>query len=169
MAVATAKKGLNEALLEVQKAAPTIQKDKVNGAFARGSNPSSKYASTDAVLAAILPVLNDNDLVLLQFPTTLGLSDPVPALRTRLTHVTSGEFIEDTAMLMLDKQNAQGLGGSITYMRRYAITSILGLTADVDDDGNKASEVEVVNARRTRTKAGSDNAETRKPPEDGGW
>lgn len=143
----TASKGtLAEALLAVQKSAPKIQKDKINPAF-RGS----KYASTDAILADILPVLNDAGLVLTQIPSSLGLVDPQPALRTRITHVPSGEFIEDVGLLMLDKQNAQGLGGAITYMRRYAVTSMLGLVTEVDDDGNSAStserKVEVVNKR----------------------
>lgn len=34
---------------------------------------------------------------------------------------------------------AQGLGSAITYMRRYDLTSTLGLVADLDDDGNAAS------------------------------
>lgn len=88
----------------------------------------------------ILPLLNDNGLVLTQFPTFIEniVGDPTPALLTRITHVASGDSIEATAPLMLDKQTAQGLGSAITYMRRYALLSILGLVADVDDDGNQA-------------------------------
>lgn len=139
-------KSLAEALLAVQKSAPKIQKDKINPAF-RGS----RYASTDSILADVLPLLNENGLVLSQIPTSLGTDVPVPALRTRITFAATGDFIEDVGLLMLDKMNAQGLGGAITYMRRYAVTSLLGLVTEVDDDGNSVStkDVETVN-KRTR-------------------
>lgn len=152
---AASKGSLAAALLAVQKSAPAIQKDKINPAF-----KGSKYASTDSILADILPLLNENDLVLTQTPSTIVTqADAFPALRTNITYVPTGEFIEDTALLMLDKQNAQGLGGAITYMRRYAVTSMLGLVTEKDDDGNSASKVEVVNRRRTKKKAES-KAET---------
>lgn len=138
-----ASKTLNEALLAVQTAAVKIQKDKVNPAF-----KGARYASTDAILADLIPVLTENGLVLTQLPTSIGFEDPVPALRTRVTHAATGDYIEDVALLLLDKQNAQGLGGGITYMRRYAVTSMFALVTDPDDDGNKASEIEVVNPLR---------------------
>ncbi len=144
MPATTKPKTLAEALLAVQRSAVTFQKDKVNPAF-RGS----KYASTDSILEELLPVLTENELVLTQIPSAVL---DQPALRTRVTFAPTGEFIEDVGLLMLDKQNAQGLGGAITYMRRYAVTSIFGLVAESDDDGNAASKVEVVNRRRRTTK-----------------
>lgn len=157
----TAPKTLAEALLAVQKSAPSIQKDKINPAF-----KGSRYASTDSILADVLPVLNANGLVLTQTPSFLGFDNPVPALRTRITFVPTGDFIEDVGLLMLDKQNAQGLGGAITYMRRYAVTSLLGLVTEVDDDGNSASEseVEVVNKRSSRAPKAAANDK-----QDAGW
>lgn len=157
MAAAASKTTLAQALLAVQAEALTFQKDKVNPAF-----KGSKYASTDSILAALLPVLTKNDLVLTQMPSAVGTE---PALTTRITHAPTGEFIEDTALLMLDKQNAQGLGGAITYMRRYAVCAFFGLVEGADDDGNSASrserpkrEVEVVN-RRTKKPAAASGAE----------
>ena len=38
---------------------------------------------------------------------------------------------------MLGKNDMQALGSAITYARRYALVSMLGLEQD-DDDGNKA-------------------------------
>jgi hypothetical protein len=134
-------KSLNEALLAFQKSAPALQKDKLNPAF-----KGSKYVSLDGLMPTILPLLNEQGIVLSQLPSHI---DGAPALTTRLTHVASGEAVETTMPLILDKDTAQGQGSAITYARRYAIVSILGLVADVDDDGNKASErsVEVVNRR----------------------
>lgn len=145
---ATSKGTLASALLAVQREAPAIQKDKVNPAF-----KGSRYASTDDILAAILPILNEHDLVLTQIPATITAGEEAfPALRSIITHVPTGDSIEETAMLMLDRSNAQGLGGAITYMRRYAVTSMLGLVTETDDDGNSASKVEVVNRRKSGTK-----------------
>jgi hypothetical protein len=148
LAAATKPASLATALLAVQSQALTFQKDKVNPAF-----KGSRYASTDSILAALLPVLTANSLVLTQMPSSVG---PEPALTTRITYAPTGEYIESTGLLVLDKQNAQGLGGAITYMRRYAVCAFFGLVEGEDDDGNSASKserkVEVVN-RRSKAKA----------------
>lgn len=131
---------LADALLAVQQAAPKLQKDSINPHF------RNKYISLDALMPQILPVLNSNGIVLTQFPT--HGPDDAPALLTRLTHAPTGEVIESTMPLMLDKQTAQGLGSAITYARRYSLLSILGLVADVDDDGADA-EKDAPRARMT--------------------
>jgi len=51
---------------------------------------------------------------------------------------TSGEWIEDTATCPLPKQDPQGFGSALTYLRRYSLSAICGLYAD-DDDGDRAS------------------------------
>lgn len=145
--MAAATKSLATALLAVQAQALTFQKDKVNPAF-----KGSRYASTDSILEALLPVLTAQELVLTQMPSACG---DQPALTTRITYAPTGDFVESTGLLMLDKQNAQGLGGAITYMRRYAVCAFFGLVEGQDDDGNSASsgrEVEVVNRRTTKKK-----------------
>lgn len=116
----------------------------------------------------ILPLLNDTGLLLLQLPSVVGDPgpEPRPALTTRIEHVATGEFIEATTPLMLDRDNSQGLGSAITYTRRYALLSILGLVADQDDDGEKASKSsrkkpEVVNQPKgsSRSKKKTDDTE----------
>ena len=42
------------------------------------------------------------------------------------------------------KNDPQGVGSCITYMRRYALGAVLCLNIDKDDDGNKACEPEVL-------------------------
>lgn len=129
-----AAKTLAEALLTVQKKAPKLEKDSKNPHF------GNTYASLEAIVEAVLPLLNANDILLVQAPTSITLvAEVIPALRTTLTHVPSGEKEEAIAPLVLDKQTPQGQGSGITYMRRYALVSMLGLIADEDDDGNAAS------------------------------
>lgn len=121
---------LAQALLDVQRNAPAIQKDGLNPHF------HSKYVSLDTLMPTILPVLNEHGIVLLQEPTTL---EGEPALRTRLIHAETGEQTETTMLLVLAKDDPQGQGSALTYARRYALMSMLGLVADEDDDGNKAT------------------------------
>lgn len=59
-----------------------------------------------------------------------------------LTHELwfNGERVEVYNIVLPNPQGtAQGLGSAITYMRRYDITSTLGLVVDLDDDGAAAS------------------------------
>jgi excinuclease UvrABC ATPase subunit len=40
------------------------------------------------------------------------------------------------------KNDPQGQGSAITYMRRYALSAILGIATEEDDDGNAASRTD---------------------------
>ena len=52
----------------------------------------------------------------------------------------SGEFIEyPPATTKPDKNTPQGVGSALTYMRRYSLSAVFGITSDQDDDGNEAS------------------------------
>ena len=52
----------------------------------------------------------------------------------------SGEWISEKFYMKPTKVDPQAYGSVITYQRRYALSAILGLNTDSDDDGNKASE-----------------------------
>lgn len=105
------------------------------GAIPRSEpNPffKSKYASLSTILKAIKKPLNEAGLILKQFPVLDN------CLTTVLCH-KSGEFMVSTMQITPVKQDPQAIGSAITYMRRYAIGSILGLDIDEDDDGNAGS------------------------------
>jgi hypothetical protein len=121
---------LSAALLKAQKAITFAAKDAVNPHF------RSKYADLPTVIDAIKPALNEAGVVFLQLPTP---SDPgTLALTTRLMH-ESGEWIESTAVTPLQKNDPQGYGSAMTYLRRYSLAAAVGLYQD-DDDGNAASQ-----------------------------
>lgn len=122
-------KAIITALLNAQKEFPTVKKEDTNPFF------KSSYAGLPSVLEVVLPVLNKHGLVVSQSPITLG--DRI-GVETTIYH-TSGEFIESEFTLNLAKNDPQGAGSAITYARRYALVSILGLNVDEDDDGNVAS------------------------------
>lgn len=95
----------------------------------------SKYADLASVREYVVPVLQKHGLAVTQFPTT---DDGKPGLCSILLHV-SGEYISTTIKICPAKEDPQGIGAAITYARRYALQSIAGVVADVDDDGNEAS------------------------------
>ncbi len=105
-------------------------------AVPKGStNPffKSKYAALPDVVATAGPVLAKHGLAVSQF---ISEDD---SLTTYLLHV-SGQFISHTMTLHLVKNDPQAQGSAVTYARRYSYMSCLGLVADEDDDGNKASQ-----------------------------
>lgn len=98
-----------------------------------GTNPfyKSKYATLEAVIDTAKPTLAKHGLSFAQFPSFEGLT-------TILMH-TSGEWISSDAKIVMKDQTPQGQGSAITYMRRYALSAILGLATEDDDDGQVAS------------------------------
>jgi hypothetical protein len=98
------------------------------------NNPffKSKYAPLPDILEAINEPLNEAGLVLSQFPDGDGLC-------TLIMHPESGEWLQATVKMELEKLNPQGYGSASTYYRRYSIAAALTLNIDEDDDGNKAS------------------------------
>ncbi len=122
----------------ITKIAPALLKAQIAITFAvkNENNPffKSKYADLPTVIDAVKPALNDAGIVFLQTPSPSD--DGKVYLTTRLLH-ESGEWIEDVAVSPIIKQDPQGLGSAITYLRRYSLASIIGLYQD-DDDGNRA-------------------------------
>jgi hypothetical protein len=90
-----------------------------------------------SVIDAVKTALNDAGIVFLQTPSPSP--DGMLYLTTRLLH-ESGEWIQDTATTPFPKQDPQGYGSAITYLRRYSLSAITGLYQD-DDDGNAAAKV----------------------------
>ena len=103
-----------------------IKKDAKNPFF------KSTYASLSNILDAIKIPLAESDLSFSQHP--MGEN----GLSTILMH-KSGEWIGSHFTMKPVKNDPQGIGSCITYMRRYALAAILGLNIDEDDDGNAAS------------------------------
>jgi len=123
-------KHIAPALLAAQKQMTFASKDSKNPHY------KTKYAGLPQVIDAIKGPLNDNGITFLQTPSFFGIDDNKLVLVTRLQH-ESGEYIEDTATCPMPKQDPQGLGSAMTYLRRYSLAAICGLYQD-DDDGETA-------------------------------
>ena len=97
-----------------------------------GRNPrfDSRYATLDDIIKGIQKPLTDAGLVIVH--RLEGQS----TMTTEIVHAATGESISSTYELRLDKENSQGWGSAITYSKRFAISCLLNLCLDADDDGN---------------------------------
>lgn len=117
---------LTQALAKFHAMVGKISKDAKNPFF------KSNYASLPHIIDEITEPLEKAGLVLMSFPDAEGLT-------TMISHADSGEYMAATYTLQVVRQNdPQAQGSSISYARRYAITSILNLRIS-DDDAEAAT------------------------------
>lgn len=93
-----------------------------------------KYADWGEILAVVNPLLSKHNL---GFTQLLEGS----SLKTVLFHTESGETIESLVDIpqgveLKGMNDFQVLGSAITYLRRYSLSSILGLVTDEDADAS---------------------------------
>lgn len=138
-------KNIYKALADFQQEVPVILKEV--------SGYGYKYADLPAIFETINPLLKKNGL---GFTQLIQGTD----IRTILFHIESGEQLESLTQMPVDSlvyeetedkkggkkfvlrgfegmNKAQAIGSLITYFRRYALSSLLGLITDKDTDGAK--------------------------------
>lgn len=101
------------------------------------ANPfyKSKYADLAEVINVCKEPLSNNGLSIVQL-TDISENGSIFVI-TQLNH-SSGQWLRGYYPAKPVKDDPQGLGGAVTYARRYAYSAIIGI-AQEDDDGNKAS------------------------------
>jgi hypothetical protein len=136
---------INELAAALSKAQGEISpaiKDNVNPHF------KSKYADLNSVWNACRQPLSKNGLAIIQ---TMGHDDKGHLqLITTLVH-SSGQWIKSHLPIVTQKNDAQGIGSALTYMRRYSLSAIVGIAPDEDDDGESAMN-RTVNKKSAPTK-----------------
>jgi len=117
-------KHLFKALSEFQQECPTIHKDTQGYGYS--------YADLPSILTIINPLLKKHGL---------GFTQPIigSSIQTIVFHVESGESISSDiqiqeGVVLKGMNEFQVLGSAITYLRRYALSSILGIVTDKDTD-----------------------------------
>ena len=124
----------SEEISEIAKALINVQRQ-LQPATKNANNPftKSKYATLNSVMDSCREALLSNGIWLCQYP--------VPAepgylgLVTKFTHAESGQWQSSLAVVPLPKADPQGVGISMTYMRRYALSAMLGIVTEEDTDG----------------------------------
>lgn len=118
-------------------AALAIAQGQIQAAIADRENThfNFKYADLDACWQACRQPLSENELCIVQIPS-VGESGAV-TLRTILGH-SSGQSISCTYSMHPEKGGPQALGSCMTYLRRYSLCSMVGISQE-DDDANMAT------------------------------
>lgn len=117
-------KHLFKSLAEFQQEVPTIHKETQGYGYT--------YADLPKIFAVINPLLKKHGL---GFTQLIHGTD----LITIIFHVESGETLESKTTIpqnvaLKGMNDFQVLGSAITYLRRYALSSALGLVTDKDTD-----------------------------------
>ena len=124
---------INELAAALSKAQGEMQaavKDKINPFF------KSSYADLGSIWDAARPVLSKYGLCIMQ-TTEIAPDRNQVIMVTTLAH-TSGQWMKSYLPLNPSKNDSQGMGAAITYLRRYSLSAIVGVVCDEDDDGETA-------------------------------
>ena len=130
------KENIYKSLASFQQECPVIHKGTKGYGYS--------YADLPAIFEVIMPLLKKYNLGFTQ------LLDGTE-LRTILYHTKSGDTIESCAAIPQDVQlkgmNAfQVYGSAITYFRRYALSSLLGIVTDKDLDASGEQVKQSINS-----------------------
>lgn len=109
----------------------------IKNAVMNRTNPhfKSKYADLASVRDAVTGPLSANGIAIVQATNEAG--DKL-VVDTRLIH-SSGQWVESSYPIFNDTNKPQAMASSLSYARRYSISSICGIASE-DDDGNEANE-----------------------------
>lgn len=131
-------KHLFKALADFQQQVPVIHKGTQGYGYS--------YADLPAIFDIINPIMKS---------CGLGFTQEIEgtSIKTTIFHAESGEFRESSADIpqgveLKGMNQFQVMGSAITYIRRYALSSALGLVTDKDTDAGgeqKKTEVKPLN------------------------
>lgn len=114
------------ALHKVQGQISGVKRDSTNPHF------KNRYASLEAVIDALRPSLQANDLVVTQAPSRFTESGCIEIITT-ISHI-SGQSMSSRLEIPVSKKDAQGTASAITYGCRYSLMALF-LIPPTDDDG----------------------------------
>lgn len=169
------------ALIKARKEMPALAMD--------GYNPhySSKFTTLGKIIEDTSPILAKYGLSISQFPISgepytvyeivkeaefrkrqTPVITGVVGIKTYLYH-ESGQFVASSCKIPINGYNiAQEAGKAITYLRRYAWASILGLYSDEDIDANSPDQQKqvVTNSKQQAPKNTEKQQRVRYAPEE---
>lgn len=121
------------ALAKAQAKFEPPKKNKVAKVRSEKGSYEYRYSDLADLIAAVRGPLSENELA---FSHQLIVADRGTIVSTILAH-SSGETLTSEYRLP-DFQKQQEFGSALTYAKRYALSGLLGIAADDDDDGNIA-------------------------------
>ncbi|WP_291928642.1 ERF family protein [Limnohabitans sp.] len=137
----TANPALYAALAAAQGAFPAIEKNRsVKITMKTGGTYNFRYADLEEIIAKTRPALAANGLALIQ-PMTITGNDA--RLTCELLHKDGGRIVSEVSIPHPHSiQDPKQFGATVSYFRRYMVTSILGVAADddLDEDGQEGQQ-----------------------------
>ena len=118
-------KSIYKAIADLQQEVPVLLKDTQGYGY--------QYTDLPAILKVINPLMKKNGIGFTQVINGTNLD-------TSIFHIESGEVLTSSIAIpqgvtLKGMNDFQVLGSAITYLRRYALSSMLGLVTDKDTDG----------------------------------
>jgi hypothetical protein len=135
-------KNLFKSLAAFQQEVPVIHKATQGYGYS--------YADLPKIFEVINPILKKHGL---GFTQQLTNQEGQNCLKTVIFH-ESGEFMESECMIpyvqLKGMNDYQGFGSGVTYYRRYALSSALGLVTDKDTDasGEQVKKLPAIDEKR---------------------
>ena len=129
-------KNIAKALSSFQNECPVIQKNSDGYGY--------KYTDLPFIVSTITPILKKHDLMFTQ--SVFSKDSDLVGVKTLIIHIKTGEFFESEMSSSISKNRTnkmseiQAQGSIITYLRRYSLSSILGIVTDADADGYQQRE-----------------------------
>ena len=134
-------KHLFKALADFQQEVPTIHKGTQGYGYS--------YSDLPAIFKVINPLLQKHGLGFTQLIIT---EDGVNCIRTYIFHCESEENLVSTIAIpyvpLKGMNDFQSFGSGVTYFRRYALASALGLVTDKDTDASGEQTKQPINDER---------------------
>jgi len=134
-------KHLFKALADFQQEVPTIHKGTQGYGYS--------YSDLPAIFKVINPLLQKHGL---GFTQCIDSEDGQNYLATVIFHAESGEQIQSTTLIpyvpLKGMNDFQSFGSGVTYFRRYALASMLGLVTDKDTDASGEQTKQPINDER---------------------
>lgn len=145
----------SESVAALAKAMVAAQGE-IENAHKNATNPHfrNNYADLAEVINTTRPVLTKHGLAVIQMP---GMDEDGRATVGNMILHESGEWVWSSASAPLQKNDPQGVGSALTYLRRYSLAAICNI-AQEDDDGEAAVD---------RTPQKQPAAKPRRAPDEG--
>lgn len=151
---------LYKALVAASKELSAVPKTKQS----KGEKFTYTYATLDSVIDMLRSVLPRHGVWFLQ---QLSSAESGTELFTRVIH-ESGEWVEDSIIFGATEvrggaSDAQKIGASITYFRRYALCAAFGVCTDEDTDGAAARPVRAPQPQRPQSQPAAQPTQPAQP------
>lgn len=97
-----------------------------------------EYASLSNILANTKPILSKHGLSILQFPQTM--ENGFVLVETMLLHNSGESLTSEISARVTKPDDPKQIGSMISYLRRYAVGAVLGISLDGDYDAELIAE-----------------------------